>query len=1117
MHQPKAVLSVWERLPPNGAIKLWFVARFVKKNVPRTKYNGLMPWLKVGDSIVEQLFKRAWICSCPEWYPQLGVWLPDLECYQRIDETFPMTAKADGRLGSVLHTRKQREELLLTFGPNIPGLDPTSPPPSFRDYCGTDEIDQCYLDLISNVAEFEYDAERQLWWPKKYSGMIDRRPHLTTALATIQTQLDELLSVSQAWTTEQMGRNAVSESYTMLSQNYELCYATGASMYAEPTEDSMHSLNAFLDSHWTIAEQEAHLNNRVLYVDIGMGTGTALTALARHRAQDMLGIEYDAVRVQIALKNMIRNKPQTYDVKMAYVAKNILDVEDLGGLREYYDCVLLYLGDEGFNEAIMTHIGALLDNLPVPIVLLSSKQCRHKHYAGFWETYGFTELGSVNYFKRGGENESGKFFVFRRSSRVLREESFRARIDPDILRALKQCALGAAPGQRREYYQELLGKIHSGIYHLELYGATSRKRPKLRHDVSEGAQEAVTAESSSELAETPNPSNVEDAKTRGPVHAADDSNHEQHETNTPSDVEMAESVQEAARAESKAFSGAEVCGAQTQHQTTTAKGSSSKSVPALTTADLFALSPQCLIEENQQHAGCETSPSYQPGSAPPVTGRDLSRGTANQVLVASPQSEPTVPASHHPVFSENDPAKEEKNAILHSVENPPGEPWESASQGDTSRVDQDIKDVLRVFRKNPSRNFDQGKDIGNTYGELTFGSTSQVVKRLTEILLQANENPSKQIIAELGSGYGGYVAGLVTGLDCKAFGIENMPDYYNASIASLADAVSKGMVAPGKLAYVHADLYNFESFGEATIATVFDEAFEEKLVLHIIQCAARSKFLKYLVVARPSKNRSLFPIFHKYGFRLSKDPIQGLSKAFSRGRNTYYVFEREVGLSVRCRFPPLMMGMSESDFMERILTPLWNQVKSQISSNRTEDSSVSSGGLGTRSRTTGWTGPKPAHAEVVSDKLGILCTRDEFVATSFRMNGFVRLAVKCGERINREDFEMMSFQDLDPTQMKKFVLVGPLGEIRPLSAALDGAPALAAPLKQLFDQVAKIFYCEVENDNQNNTPGRLEYWGPYDESHGSTRADYLFHRLSWLGLLTTTPGANINPIFMKRP
>ena len=96
----------------------------------------------------------------------------------------------------------------------------------------------------------------------------------------------------------------------------------------------------------------------------------------------------------------------------------------------------------------------------------------------------------------------------------------------------------------------------------------------------------------------------------------------------------------------------------------------------------------------------------------------------------------------------------------------------------------------------------------NTYGELTFGSTSQVVKRLREILLQANENPSKQIIAELGSGYGGYVAGLVTCLDCKAFGIENTPDYYKGSISSLADAVSKGIVTPGKLAHVHVDLSN---------------------------------------------------------------------------------------------------------------------------------------------------------------------------------------------------------------------------------------------------------------------------------------------------------------------
>ena len=86
---------------------------------------------------------------------------------------------------------------------------------------------------------------------------------------------------------------------------------------------------------------------------------------------------------------------------------NILDLQSLEPPEEIKKLVV-YLGDEAFNKALLNKITELLLQVSVDTILITGKAGRHKEYRTFWESNGRCRLlGSVPYSKRLGKNEKG--------------------------------------------------------------------------------------------------------------------------------------------------------------------------------------------------------------------------------------------------------------------------------------------------------------------------------------------------------------------------------------------------------------------------------------------------------------------------------------------------------------------------------------------------------------------------------------------------------------------------------------------------------------------------------------------------------------------------------------
>ena len=429
-----------------------------------------------------QKFDGAWDKYGAVWYPKINCYLPNIKHFQRMDDKD--WAPSDALFG-ILHSRGQREDILLCFGPKGTKSHSLQPPPSLLAIWPERDVDACYRAAFDKLLSFDYNEDRHIWWPSEHPDFVERLPLVRDSWKRWLEERKRLeASHSRAWDASQNQMVQIDAAMGILKLNKNLLYATGASIYAQPTKGSSQALNKFLDSQWTKEETQAHLEKRVLYADFGVGSGTFLTTLAVHRSQDMLGIEYDQQRVLIALNNQLAWKAHdTRDIKfepnIAFVAKNLMAVSNLG-IPPHYKVLVLYLGDEAYDNALMMHLANLLQGVAIPVILVSDKAGRHKYYRGFWEEYGFNELGKVRWSKEGGKNEKGSFFIFRRAARcrTFYQEPTAQPGDPEIARALKLCCMGASPASRMAYLHELKSEIESGQYPFELWGPELKRARK---------------------------------------------------------------------------------------------------------------------------------------------------------------------------------------------------------------------------------------------------------------------------------------------------------------------------------------------------------------------------------------------------------------------------------------------------------------------------------------------------------------------------------------------------------------------------------------------------------------------------------------------------------------
>jgi hypothetical protein len=453
--------------PPNDVQK-WFVTSLVEIGTNTSKYIARTTEILRSESLVERIFGQQWERHRPKYYAHLGCWLPDLAKFKRHDaKTRTWERSLQQHEWGVLHSDRERTLLLLSFG--FKSDSGTDGPASLNSYALGRHLWPSYFYQF----ELKPDNQIGLWWPVKYNEKIFNISEfikLATAEAKANTSIVDrpsLLSLT----------SVVNETYRDLNgKDFGLNYNTGGPIYAEPTLQSSLTLNETLSEVGGEAFSQAVASQATLFIDLGAGTGTFISSLARPRNCPVLAVEFCKTRCILALHTMLEvskkvNRECPFPYKVAYLPMNIYEIKSLeppAGIT----FMVVYLGDEAFEPNLMKKIRCLLSGVSVQMILVTDKAGRHSGYTDFWQNYQFKEIARRKWKKRGGNQQSGTFFVYGRKALPDNGKVY----DEQIQNVLERCGNNASDDDRISYYQETLSKINDGTYPHELHGADSRGR-----------------------------------------------------------------------------------------------------------------------------------------------------------------------------------------------------------------------------------------------------------------------------------------------------------------------------------------------------------------------------------------------------------------------------------------------------------------------------------------------------------------------------------------------------------------------------------------------------------------------------------------------------------------
>ncbi len=455
-------------------IQEWFIRNLVPRNLPQELYPGQS--VEFSDAeVVRTLFARYWQLLPVKQHALLGgLTLPSLACFKRRDYEDDKNEQPECLR---IHSQQERNYMLLSLG-----VKPEKP--KAKDAMIVGQPLSSYFasetEAIEALGPFSYNQEVKMWLPQKLPNWMEYRSAKLNKFLAFLTEQKQLLEAQFPRIPESNEEEVIAQTFTLLSKFLELNYNTGdAGTYAEPTLRSCTRLSEVIGNLVDGDFKKEVLEKRVLFMDLGAGTGTFISALARSRNCDALGIEYCMIRARCALDmyiqantTMVGRRP----IKMAYVPRNIFCLESLR-LPEKYTRLILYLGDEAFEVDLCQKIAELVKTTSVSeVLLISNKEGRHgARFSGFWESQGFGESkATTGWNKRGGGNESGKFRIYQ--FRPIRDPKVTlAPVDSSIDLALRMCGTGSKEGERIDYYRRIKEQLLRGTYPHPLFQAKPRR------------------------------------------------------------------------------------------------------------------------------------------------------------------------------------------------------------------------------------------------------------------------------------------------------------------------------------------------------------------------------------------------------------------------------------------------------------------------------------------------------------------------------------------------------------------------------------------------------------------------------------------------------------------
>lgn len=218
----------------------------------------------------------------------------------------------------------------------------------------------------------------------------------------------------------------------------------------------------------------------------------------------------------------------------------------------------------------------------------------------------------------------------------------------------------------------------------------------------------------------------------------------------------------------------------------------------------------------------------------------------------------------------------------------------------------------------------QGSTVSYTYAELTKGGNTSIIDAYARLGVDEND-----ILLDVGSGFGTFIAHAARRLGCKAWGIEIVPERISNAARYFQHFVDKGMDL--RLAMYFGDIFDFDGLGPTTVVHLYDQAFEPWQVIHCIHCALRTASVRYISSAKAggTEHHCYKQLFAKYGF-VVKEVVCGVSKERTNSSNTFVIFENtkyhKTYTGPRAMFP-IKMGngkMSENEFVTNHLQCGWD-------------------------------------------------------------------------------------------------------------------------------------------------------------------------------------------------
>jgi len=275
-------------------------------------------------------------------------------------------------------------------------------------------------------------------------------------------------------------------------------------------------------------------------------------------------------------------------------------------------------------------------------------------------------------------------------------------------------------------------------------------------------------------------------------------------------------------------------------------------------------------------AGCETSPPYQPYSAPPVTCQDLSQGTAAQVLVASPESEPTVSVE----------AQTKRRLIfgkyVHLI----------ACQ---RNVEHAYKIVRRLTGSIGGNSY-----VGPIYGELTMTSMQKMVNLMIEHTGLGKDSG----FIDVGSGIGkpnihvaqcpgvAFSCGVEVEFLRWTLGMTNLKAVLQEAVAQQhakdqgEEDVDEACCLRGNTVFLHKDITRAKTFDPFSHVYMFSIGFPPPLWLELSKMWNHSQS-PYLICYHSPKD-----IIDSYGFDVQLVTQQMTSMHGSREQHMGYIYRR---------------------------------------------------------------------------------------------------------------------------------------------------------------------------------------------------------------------------------